>query len=572
LPPPLASVDAAAAAELAAAAATPDDDLAAFLAAFQGADVAPRAAALCLAHRLSADKQGAPAERLLAGVMARVATPEMQSNAYFRGSLAHRRKVRAWQALSVLAPAAREEAVAQQLLAAALDALGRAELASVRQYQESVLYVLLAPRPAAARAALLPLLRDYAGKGDAVPSALMAAANVALALGRDDAAAGAAFARELLVAALPWGLHHHHATRSYALLVTAALLDAFPLSDDALWGGSDARPFLAAVQAFTEQSPGIASFRAAVGALLEPQPAALCHPARVLTTGAALVATAEAPLEGAPPSLMARIEACLAGQRAEKRVVDCPWANVIAQEAGTADAPAAAGHQRKIEPCGPVAAEDWLGKALGLPFALQSGPNDAEAPEEDSQRARVLAAAATSASRTGPAHGGSLILVASLVDKAPNLGGLARTAEVFHADKLVLPSLAVTSARDFQGVSLEAERWLPLEAVPEAALVPWLRAHRAAGYALIGVEQTSESVSLTAFEFPARTVLVLGKEMAGIPADIIALLDACVEIPQLGVLRSLNVHVSGAIGLYEYVRQRLGAGRGGGKRAGGLEG
>ena len=32
-------------------------------------------------------------------------------------------------------------------------------------------------------------------------------------------------------------------------------------------------------------------------------------------------------------------------------------------------------------------------------------------------------------------------------------------------------------------------------------------------------------------------------------------LDCCVEIPQGGVVRSLNVHVSGAIAVYEYVRR-----------------
>ncbi|XP_073148241.1 callose synthase 5-like [Henckelia pumila] len=33
-----------------------------------------------------------------------------------------------------------------------------------------------------------------------------------------------------------------------------------------------------------------------------------------------------------------------------------------------------------------------------------------------------------------------------------------------------------------------------------------------------------------------------------VPVEIIHILDACVEIPQLGVVRSLNIHVSGAIG------------------------
>jgi len=31
------------------------------------------------------------------------------------------------------------------------------------------------------------------------------------------------------------------------------------------------------------------------------------------------------------------------------------------------------------------------------------------------------------------------------------------------------------------------------------------------------------------------------------------MLDVCIEIPQLGIIRSLNVHVSGSILLWEYI-------------------
>jgi tRNA guanosine-2'-O-methyltransferase len=58
------------------------------------------------------------------------------------------------------------------------------------------------------------------------------------------------------------------------------------------------------------------------------------------------------------------------------------------------------------------------------------------------------------------------------------------------------------------------------------------------------------------YNFKGRTVLLLGRELEGIPAPLLAMLDACTEIPQMGLLRSLNVHVSGAIALYEYTRQR----------------
>lgn len=73
---------------------------------------------------------------------------------------------------------------------------------------------------------------------------------------------------------------------------------------------------------------------------------------------------------------------------------------------------------------------------------------------------------------------------------------------------------------------------------------------------MIGLEQTVESQPLPQFEFPERSVLVLGQEGTGIPAHILHALDCCVEIPQLGLVRSLNVHVSGALAVYEYSCQQ----------------
>lgn len=46
-------------------------------------------------------------------------------------------------------------------------------------------------------------------------------------------------------------------------------------------------------------------------------------------------------------------------------------------------------------------------------------------------------------------------------------------------------------------------------------------------------------------------------EKDGIPAHLINLLDLAIEIPQLGVIRSLNVHVTSALFTWEYCKQHL---------------
>lgn len=150
-----------------------------------------------------------------------------------------------------------------------------------------------------------------------------------------------------------------------------------------------------------------------------------------------------------------------------------------------------------------------------------------------------------------------LIMVASLVDKIPNLAGLTRTCEVFRAAAMVVSDKRVTKDPAFASISVTADQWLPLIEVAEADLVQWMLQKRAQGCTLIGVEQTAESVLLPDFAFPQNTVLLLGREREGIPMQILQLLDHTVEIPQLGLIRSLNVHVSGAITLYEYSKQQL---------------
>lgn len=73
-----------------------------------------------------------------------------------------------------------------------------------------------------------------------------------------------------------------------------------------------------------------------------------------------------------------------------------------------------------------------------------------------------------------------VIICASLVDKAANLAGLARTAEVFAAEAVVVPDIRVTETLAFKAVSVTAERWVPLEECPPKHLLSWIYQKRCA--------------------------------------------------------------------------------------------
>lgn len=160
-----------------------------------------------------------------------------------------------------------------------------------------------------------------------------------------------------------------------------------------------------------------------------------------------------------------------------------------------------------------------------------------------------------------------LIVCASLVDKMPNLAGLCRTCEVFNAEALVVANKdRLLKDSQFTSVSVTAEQWLPLwDVAPEVEeIATFLKTQKKRGYAVVAVEQTHGSVCLSQDPFSKvqqahnmKVVLLLGAEKEGLPAPLLSLCDQYVEIPQAGMIRSLNVHVSGALVVFEYIRALL---------------
>ncbi|XP_036151332.1 uncharacterized protein LOC105836856 isoform X3 [Monomorium pharaonis] len=108
-----------------------------------------------------------------------------------------------------------------------------------------------------------------------------------------------------------------------------------------------------------------------------------------------------------------------------------------------------------------------------------------------------------------------------------------------------------------KNINLHDKLWLLFEKVKPHELQKFLLDKKEADWSLIGVEQTINSVNLMTMTFEKRTILVLGNEKDGIPANFIPLFDKCVQIPQVGVTRSLNVHVTAAICIWQYANQHI---------------
>mgnify|MGYP001561201385 CR=1 FL=1 len=150
-----------------------------------------------------------------------------------------------------------------------------------------------------------------------------------------------------------------------------------------------------------------------------------------------------------------------------------------------------------------------------------------------------------------------IVVVTTLLDNPVNIAGLCRCAEIFAIESIVVPDKKVFQHPHFVAVARSAELWLPWQEVVPSDLTRYLASMKLSGYRIVGIEQTAESSPLNAYRCPERSVLVLGSEGQGIPAAILPWIDECVEIPQYGLIRSLNVHATGAIALYEFTKQLL---------------
>jgi tRNA guanosine-2'-O-methyltransferase len=152
-----------------------------------------------------------------------------------------------------------------------------------------------------------------------------------------------------------------------------------------------------------------------------------------------------------------------------------------------------------------------------------------------------------------PRH--SLIICAALVENPMNLGALCRTVEAFRLQSLVLADLGIAQNRKFRQLSAATYGWQPLEECAPDRLLDWLYHQRQQGYAILGLTANRDAAPLHQAKLPQEVVLVLGRELTGIPHEIEQECDLTLTIPQYGMADSLNVQTAAAIAIYEYIRQ-----------------
>lgn len=475
-------------------------------------------------------------------------------------------KLRAWQAICVLVPFidAEDVALVQESVYAAMRVVA---VPSVRYYQDTVLAFLCQKFPNVTIPFLVTALTDLHVPPLTSGALIFAAGSACLT--KDTAFPGGELPQEyvgpMLQAILPWLSGQHAITRIVAQLLSFYLLSRLPTGDleavkknmggDGSTSGSatsassiDAT-YLGQTLRFLQNHREIASLRnKAVQRFQETSVPACCTVTNLLTQhsneqGGALrdlvPEHVEEALREAMTSLYRDLEAehhmtytsmapVIRGENLFELKQDASSARALLVQ-GNADAEAAETFslQKKI------VVSDVLAALLPPP------------PVEKSQNARGIQLQ-------------ELVVCASLLERVPNVAGLARTCEIFAASKLLIPDIRMLKDPLFDQISSSAGRWIQMEEVHEGHTRASLRRYKQEGYTVVGLEQTDDSSCLSTVALPRKMLLLLGREKEGIPVPLLQELDLVVQIPQLGLVRSLNVHVSASLIVWEYYKQHSG--------------
>jgi 23S rRNA (guanosine2251-2'-O)-methyltransferase len=149
-----------------------------------------------------------------------------------------------------------------------------------------------------------------------------------------------------------------------------------------------------------------------------------------------------------------------------------------------------------------------------------------------------------------------VVLVLDQVRSALNVGSIFRTADAFALEAIFLCGItAQPPHREILKTALgstDTVAWRYFDTTHAA-----LDALDAEERTLLAIEQTSHPTWLYNVDFLAekKYAFVLGNEVEGVDATVLARCHAAVEIPQFGTKHSLNVAVAAGIVAWECARK-----------------
>lgn len=141
-----------------------------------------------------------------------------------------------------------------------------------------------------------------------------------------------------------------------------------------------------------------------------------------------------------------------------------------------------------------------------------------------------------------------------------NISAVMRTCDAVGVQEIYVLNTKIPRHKKFGArSSSSAAKWLTVHQFTDAAAC--FAALRAKYDKILTTHLSSDAVDLYSIDFAGGSIaLVFGNEHSGVSDEIRAMADGNFVIPQVGIIRSLNISVACAVTLYEAKRQKLLAG------------
>lgn len=137
-----------------------------------------------------------------------------------------------------------------------------------------------------------------------------------------------------------------------------------------------------------------------------------------------------------------------------------------------------------------------------------------------------------------------------------NIGSVFRLADAVGAKKILLCKRSETPPNHrIKKASVGTWQWVEWEYSASTVDAISNLKSQISNLRVIGVELDEKAVDYTKADYTLPIALVVGHESNGISPEVLNMCDTIVQLPQLGINKSLNVMVSLGIVLYEVLEK-----------------
>jgi tRNA G18 (ribose-2'-O)-methylase SpoU len=149
-----------------------------------------------------------------------------------------------------------------------------------------------------------------------------------------------------------------------------------------------------------------------------------------------------------------------------------------------------------------------------------------------------------------------IVILLDNITTPQNVGAIFRIADTFGIEQLAIcEATPAPPHKRINSGGRGTEKTVPFTYFDDALTA--IAHYKGAGYTIVALEITDESLSIRAVDFKklGKIVLIAGAEETGVAQKLLDAADFSVHIPSVGICLSMNVATSVAVAAYEMTGQ-----------------